>query len=46
MITKNRQKKKRKKKSNKELKDSSNCLKCQRFPLGYNLVSISTRTRH
>ena len=44
MITKNRRKKK--KTSNRGVKVSYNCLKCKRFPLGQNLVSISTRTRH
>src|SRR5947207_14599431 len=44
MINKHRQKKK--KTSNKGLKVPCNCLKCQRFPSGQNLVSISTRTRH
>jgi hypothetical protein len=45
MITKNRQRK-RKKRSSKGLKVSCNCLKYQRFPVGYKLVLISTRTCH
>ncbi|KAF0440395.1 hypothetical protein F8M41_004062 [Gigaspora margarita] len=44
MISKSRRNKK--KTSNKGLKVFCNCLKCQRFPLRQNLVSISTRTRH
>ncbi|CAG8672534.1 5902_t:CDS:1, partial [Racocetra fulgida] len=44
IIIKSRQK--RKKTSNKGLKVLCDCLKCQRFSLSRNLVSISTHTRH